>query len=284
MTHPALTSALQVLWAVVRIGLGVWLGFGLLLYLTQSRYVYAPGSAILATPADAGLAFEDLALNTSDGERLGAWYVPGPTNARGTVIVCHGNGGNIGDRLPALQALHRLGFNTLIFDYRGYGASTGKPSEQGTYRDARAAWDWLTQQRQTPTNRVVILGRSLGGAVASHLAAEVQPAGLVVEASFTSLPDLAASLYPIFPARLMCRFRYDNLAHLREVRCPVLVAHSPNDDMIPFAHGRRIFEAANEPKEFATLKGTHNDGELMDDPDFLLTLDTFLARCLTKTQ
>ncbi len=282
MPNSTLASTLQLLLTILRISLVIWLGFGLLLFLTQSRYVYAPSKEITATPADAGLAFEAITLTTSDAERLLAWHVPGPTNARGSVIICHGNAGNIGDRLPLLAALHKLGMSALIFDYRGFGASTGKPSEKGTYLDARAAWDWLVGQRRTQPGKIIIMGRSLGGAVASRLAAEINPAGLVIESSFSSLPDLAAALYPLWPARLMCRFRYDNIGNIKNIRAPVLVAHSPDDEMIPFAHGRRIFDSANEPRQFVALKGSHNAGEIMDDIEYLKTLDAFFYTCLGR--
>jgi fermentation-respiration switch protein FrsA (DUF1100 family) len=171
------------------------------------------------------------------------------------VLFCHGNAGNVSHRLDTLQFFRSLGLGTLIFDYRGYGRSDGSPSEKGTYRDAEAAWRHLVEQRQIPPERIVILGRSLGGAVAARLAADQRPGALVVESAFTSVPDLAARMFPVYPVHLLARIRYNTLKWIRRVHCPVLVVHSRDDEMIPFRHGRRLFEAAPEPKEFLELRG-----------------------------
>ncbi len=277
MPNPYIISALKLAWAILRIALGIWLGFGLLLFFTQSRYIYAPTLGIEETPADIGLPFEDLFLTTAQGHHINAWHIPGPSDAAATILVCHGNAGNMGNRLAIIHSMHRLGLNVMIFDYSGFGASQGKPSEQNTYSDARAAWGWLTEQRKTPPETIIVMGSSLGGAVASHLATQVKPAGLIIEASFSSLPNLAAQLYPLWPARLMCRFNYNNLENLRKVQCPVLVGHSPGDDMIPFSHGRRIFEAANEPKLFLSLSGPHNGAEFMFSSEHSKTILDFFG-------
>ena len=272
MLKPAVLSALK-------IGIAVYSGLCVLLFLRQSRLLYFPTTEIAQTPADVGLAYEDLTLATPDGQRLGAWYVPADS-ARGTVLMCHGNGGNISHRLEALQFLHGLHVNVLIFDYRGYGRSTGSPSETGTYTDAMAAWSYLAEQRRVPPAQIVLFGRSLGGAVASWLAEQRPPAGLILEATFTSVPDMGAKLYPWLPVRLLCRFRYNTLARLPKLRCPLLIAHSPADDLIPYPHGQRLFAAAHEPKRFVQLAGGHNDGEVIFAPSYRQALDSFLSDCL----
>lgn len=236
-------------------------GLALLLYVFQSRLVFYPetGLEIVATPAQFGLQYEDLYLKTSDGITLHGWYVPA-AQPRGTVLFLHGNAGNISHRLDSVLMFHRLGYSTLIFDYRGYGNSAGTPSEQGTYRDAEAAWRYLTEQRHVPACRIALFGESLGGAVGAWLAARQQPAALVIASGFTSVPDLAQQLYPYLPVRWLARIRYDTRAYLRSVTAPVLIAHSPEDDIVPFEHGRALFAAAHPPRQFLELAGGHNDG------------------------
>ncbi len=270
----------QILWAGLRIGLAIYLGLILVLFIFQARYVYFPSRPLLATPATVGLAFEEVSLS-SDQQRLAAWWVPAPA-ARGTVLICHGNGGNIGDRLHAVQLFHQLGMNVCIFDYRGYGKSTGRPSEAGTYADALAAWHFLTQTRQLAPEQIIIVGRSLGGAVAAWLAQQHRPAGLILEASFTSLPDVAARFYPYLPVRWLCRYRYPTRDYLSRVRCPVLVAHSRSDELIPYAQGEALWAAAPEPKTFVELSGWHNDGEISSPAAYIQALDEFLGQHLPQ--
>ena len=155
---------------------------------------------------------------------------------------------------------HRLGYNTLIFDYRGYGNSSGSPSEQGTYLDAESAWAYVTQIKHEPACRIALLGESLGGAVAAQLATKHRPAALVLASSFTSVPDLGQQLYPYLPVRWLAHIRYDTRAYLQQAHVPLLVAHSPQDEIIPYAHGQALFAAARAPKTFLELAGGHNDG------------------------
>ena len=236
-----------------------YLGTCLMLLALQSRLVFFPTREIEATPADAGLPYEDVSFTAADGTRLHGWWVPAP-GARGTVLFFHGNAGNVSHRLHSLRSFHDLGMSTFIFDYRGYGRSEGVPSEEGTYRDAEGAWRWLTEERKVPPGEIVFFGRSLGGAVAAWLAGRHPPRALILESTFTSVPELGAELYPWLPVRLLARIRYDTLRLLPGVKCPVLVVHSPEDEVIPFRHGRRLYEAAPAPKEFLEIRGTHNTG------------------------
>jgi len=274
-----LDSVFHILWSVLKICLAAYLGLGLLMYIFQSRYVYFPVRAVLTTPAALALPFEEVMLAADDGPRLNAWFVPA-NPARGTVLVCHGNGGNIGDRMHIIQRFHGLGLNVFIFDYCGYGNSQGSPSEAGTYADALAAWNHLVRERRLPPSRIIVCGRSLGGAVAAWLADKQPPAGLILESTFTSMADIGAKVYPYLPVRLLCRYRYPTLEHVRNVRCPVLVSHSREDEMIPFSHGQKLFAAAPDPKVFAELAGGHNDGEGFTEENYRQALDEFLARCL----
>jgi len=243
---------------------GAYCGFALLLFLLQSRILHipnVPGRELVTTPAAAGLVYQEVFLVTADNVRLHGWFVPAAQNSR-TVLFFHGNAGNISHRLESLQIFHRLGLATLIIDYRGYGRSEGSPSEAGLYRDAEAALRYLTERRGIPAQDIVVFGRSLGGAVAAWLAAHHALGALIVESSFTSVPERAAELYPWLPVRVLSRLNYDTQAYLQKVTCPVLIIHSPDDEIIPFQHGQRLLEAAREPKQWLVISGDHNSGFL----------------------
>lgn len=238
------------------------------LFLFQSRLVYFPdvGREIVATPKQAGLAYEEATIATADGETLRGWFVAAD-RPRATLLFLHGNAGNISHRLDWITLLHEIGVSTLIVDYRGYGKSTGAPSEQGTYLDAEAAWNHLIETRGVSADEIVLFGESLGAAIAAHLAARNRPRALIIISAFTSVPDLASELYAFVPARWLARFEYNTLERVKQAACPVLVIHSPDDEIVPFAHGRRIYESANEPKQFLEIRGGHNDG-------FIISRDT----------
>lgn len=248
-----------------------------LIFFAQSSLIYYPesGRSIIETPGDQGLAFESVEIATPDSETLHGWFVPAPA-AAGTVLFFHGNAGNISHRMDYLLMFHRLGYNTLIFDYRGYGQSSGSPSESGTYLDARAAWRYLTETKGIPSTRVVLFGESLGGAVAAWLATREKPALLVLASAFTSVPDMAAKIYPFLPVRLLSRFEYSTIDYLRTVTCPVLVAHSPQDDIVPFTHGEALYQIAPEPKQFLRLQGGHNNGFIFMREDWVEALRKFI--------
>jgi hypothetical protein len=235
--------------------------WGLVLFLMQSRLLYRPLREVALTPADRGLSYEDGLFQSRDGVKLTGWYVPA-LDARFTVLFCHGNSGNIMHAMDAVGLFHEMGLGCLVFDYRGYGASEGRPTEAGIYLDVRAAFDWLTQVKGVPAERIILCGRSLGGAIASHLATEVQPAALAVEGAFTSYADIGAHFHPYMPTRPFARFRYDTLTHVKRVRCPVLVVHSKDDTVVPPVFGARLFEAAHEPKQFTEIAGSHSNGFL----------------------
>ncbi len=250
--------------------------FLVLLYFLQPRFVYFPLRTIEMTPAARGLRYEQVRIRTDDGVTLRGWFVPAEA-ARATVLFLHGNAGNISHRLDSLAIFGQLRLSTFIIDYRGYGESEGHPTEQGTYRDAVAAWRYLVEQRKISPDRIVLFGRSLGGAVAAWLAVRQTPAALIVESTFVSAPDFAAELYPWLPVRLIARFDYNTAQSLRQVKCPVLVVHSRSDDIVPFAHGRRLFEAANPPKQFLEIDGGHNDGFLLSKDAYIAGMDRFLV-------
>jgi len=252
------------------------------LFLLQGRLLYYPdlgGRQLRGSPADIGLEYESVTLVTGDDVRIHGWFIDARPQ-RGTLLFFHGNAGNISHRLDSLRIFNRLGLATLIIDYRGYGRSGGRISEKGTYLDAEAAWQYLTKTRGIDPQQIVVFGRSLGGAVAASLAAEHPPAGLILESVFTSVPDMAAKLYPFLPVRLLSRFSYDARRAVREVACPVLIVHSPEDDIIPFENGLALFAAAGEPKSFLQIRGTHNEGFLASGPLYYEGLDDFISAWL----
>ncbi|MBN2139856.1 MAG: alpha/beta hydrolase [Desulfovibrionaceae bacterium] len=253
-----------------------WVCLAAFVYFFQAGMVFFPTKGLVAGPGDVGLEHEEVVFSDSRGLKLHGWFVPA-ARARAAVLFCHGNAGNMSNRLETLALLNRLGLSVFIFDYAGYGRSQGRPSEPGTYADARAAWDWLTKVKGAAPSEVVIMGRSLGAAVAADLAARVRPAGLILESAFTSAADLGAEIYPFLPVRMLCRFKYDTLARLRDIDCPVLIAHSPEDEVAPFEHGRRLFEAYGGKKTFLRLSGGHNAGLIESGEDYARGLDGFFA-------
>lgn len=231
-------------------------------FFMQPRMIYypdMPGRAVDITPEAVGLDYEDIKLSTKDGETLHGWFVPHPS-AQATLLFCHGNAGNISHRLDSIQLFHGLGLNVLIFDYRGYGLSSGTTTEQGTYRDVDAAWNHLVEERGIPPESIILFGRSLGAAVIADLAARTRPGAVILESAFSSVPDMAARIYPWLPVRWLASYRYDNADKIRKIQAPVLVIHSRGDDIIPFEQGERLFSLANEPRQMLELEGGHNDG------------------------
>jgi len=270
---------LRTLRDVLIIVAGVYAVLCTVLYFMQAGLVFHPDPEIETTPEQIHLAFEDVTLTAGDGVRAHGWYIQAE-QAVGTVLFCHGNAGNISHRIDTIWTLNRLGMNVLIFDYRGYGRSEGTPTEAGTYLDAEAAWKHLVEARGIAPGRIIIHGRSLGGAVAAHLAQSHTPAGLVLESTFSSIPDMGARLYPIFPVRLLSKFCYATADYAATTRCPILCIHSPDDDIVPYEQGRRVFEAAREPKRFLKLRGSHNSGYLESSDVYEPALKAFFTECL----
>lgn len=229
----------------------------------EHRQVYQPRREMDASAAELGRPYEDVAFTSADGVALHGWFFPADANsarANRVVLVCHGNGGNMSHRLGLCAALLARGPAVFLFDYRGYGRSAGRPEEEGTYRDAQAAHAWL-RQRGFPGERIVAFGESLGGGVASELALRETLGGLILQSTFTSVPDLGAELFPWLPVRWISTIQYDTRSKLPRVKVPVLVMHSRVDDLVGFRHGERNYAAANEPKLFGELVGGHNDAQ-----------------------
>jgi pimeloyl-ACP methyl ester carboxylesterase len=239
--------------------------------------IYLPARELDRTPSDLGLAYEDLTLTAIDGARLHAWFLPGRAAAPVTVLFLHGNAGNISHRFDKLAVLRALGADVLIVDYRGYGRSTGRPDEGGTYRDADAAYEHLTGKRALDPHRLVLYGESLGAAVAVDLAARRPVGGLIMESAFSSAVEVGRELFPFLPASLLVRNRYDNVAKIGRVRAPVLLLHSRDDEFFGWHHPQRLYEAAHTPKQLIELRGGHNDAFLVSGAAFAEALKVFLA-------
>ncbi len=237
-------------------------GWGVVLYLMQPKFLYRPVEEVHYTPDELGLDFESVVFKSGDGLQLSGWYIP-KEKSKFTVLFCHGNGGNMMHRLDSINIFYNLGLNCFVFDYRGYGDSQGKPSEEGTYMDAAAAYKWLTEEKKIAADDIIIFGRSLGGSIAAQLASKVRAGALVIESAFTSYVDMGRKFYPYMPVRWFARFGYKTIDYIRSVHCPVMIIHSRNDELVPFEFGLELYEAANEPKEFVEIFGSHNDAFLV---------------------
>ncbi len=247
-----------------KIGLRV-LGWLILLVMLfkwfEYSQVYAPRAEWVVSPDALGHPWKDVTIETGDNFQLSGWFFPAASDSPRShlaVLISHGNGGNISHRLSLYDLCHSLGVNVLAYDYRGYGKSGGRPSEEGTYRDAVAAYRWLLRQGFAPEH-VIAYGESLGGAVAAELALREKVGALVLQSTFTSVPDMGKQLFPWLPVRLLCSIRYDTLEKVPRLAVPILVLHSPIDSVVPFEQGKALFKAASEPKWFVRLQGDHND-------------------------
>jgi len=271
-------------------------GLGVILYIMQPKLLYSPVREVPYTPGELDLDFENVVFESSDGLRLSGWYIPAPLEttreksltrsappclsaqadvgddspltghaekSKFTVLFCHGNGGNMMHRLDSINIFYNLGLSCFIFDYRGYGHSQGKPSEEGTYLDVEAAYKWLTKEKKIPPDNIIIFGRSLGGSIAAHFAKKVEVRALIVESTFTSYADIGKKFYPYMPVRWFASFSYRTIDYIKDVHCPVMLIYSKNDEVVPFDFGLELYEAANEPKKFVEIFGSHNDGFLI---------------------
>jgi fermentation-respiration switch protein FrsA (DUF1100 family) len=258
-----------------------YLAFLITIYFVQDRMIYFPERKILITPKDIGLEYEEVSLQTKDNVTIAGWYIPAE-NETGIILFCHGNAGNISHRLESISIFHKLGLSVLIFDYRGYGNSQGNPSERGTYLDAEAAWNHLIEVKKKSPDRIIIFGRSLGAAIAADIALRHRPAGLILESSFLSVPEMGKKYYPWIPVRLLSKYDYSIIDKIQSISCPKLIIHSPDDEIVPFEHGNSIYEKAHQPKEILEIKGGHNEGFLISGNLYIEGLQNFLNKCLKK--
>jgi uncharacterized protein len=253
-----------------------------LLYCASRPYfMYYPEKKINATPEDIGLKYELIRLKTKDLTTIAGWWIPSD-NERGVVLFSHGNTGNISDCLESIKIFNRLKLSIFIYDYRGYGESEGKPSEEGTYLDAEASWLYLTNERKIAGEKIIVSGRSLGGSISAWLADNHTPGMLIIESSFTSLVDVAMDRHSWFPGKLAFGESYSTSTHLKKIKCPVLIIHSKDDKISPYTQGEKLFKDANEPKELLVISGSHNDGFMESLVKYESGIDSFISKYLNN--
>ena len=248
-------------------------------WLFQRSMIYMPMTGAppsVRTFLDRG---EDVTLETADGLRLAAWFVPPEGSASGTtILVFHGNAGDRSFRLPLAQALSKAGHAVLLTDYRGYGGNPGRPSEEGLIADARAARTWLVDRRGVDPTRLVYFGESLGTAVAIRLAVEHPPAAVVLRSPFPSLAEVGRKHYPFLPVQLLLRDRFSCSDRIARLTCPVLIVAGEVDSIVPVEHSRSLFDAAPEPKRLVVIPGAdHNDFDLLAGERLISEVLRFLA-------
>jgi fermentation-respiration switch protein FrsA (DUF1100 family) len=273
-------------WTIVAAALLIYAAILLLLRVYESKLIYFPGPerALVAPDASLGLPVQRVEISTEDQVKLVAWVIPAQSPSSLWLLVCHGNAGNLSefDRPMHYAGLRQLGLNLLAFDYRGYGESGGVPSESGLYRDADAAYWYLTKERGVPASRIIIFGHSLGSAVAVDLASRVPSAALIVEGALTSATDRGQELYPYIPVRWIAASRFSSLDKIGRVTVPKLFLHATEDEVIPLAHGRRLYDAAPQPKIFVELRGGHGDAFDVDSARYFGSIANFLAPLRTN--
>lgn len=270
---------------LIGVAIGASLAYGVTFLVLWSqlekRFVFFPVAELSYTPNDTGLEYEDIRFQTSDGPTLQGWFIPGNPDAGSnmTWLWFHGNGGNIGHRIDELALAHnRTGANIFIFDYRGYGQSEGQPSEKGTYLDSRAAMEYLRSRQDVDPNRIVYQGHSLGAAVAVELSLAQPPMAMVLVSPFASVRDMARLTLPFPPAGWLVRNHYDTISRIQRIHVPVLVLHGDLDGTVPISQGRKLYEAANEPKWFQVLEGAgHNDTFQIAAEQYWGAIESFLA-------
>jgi hypothetical protein len=246
-----------------------------LLKLFEDSLVYHPTPATAFwAPLPAGA--RDVMLKSAAGDEIHSWWLPCP-GSTGALLYFHGNAGNLSQRRDTIVRLRdTLGLSVHIIDYPGFGKSPGTPSEQACYRAADAAYSWLVDEQKIAPAEIVLLGNSLGGGVATELASRHDHRVLCLVKTYTSLPDVGSHLYPWLPVRLLMHNRFDSLSRIADCHRPVFVAHGTADELIPFALGKRLYEAAHEPKQFLVMPGLGHNDAFPDE--FYAALKEFLGK------
>lgn len=248
--------------------------FNAYLYIKQPGMVFYPSKEVDVTPKEWDLPYTAVEIKLIDKRKVTGWYLPHP-EADKTILFFHGNGGNVSHRGNSLYIFHKLKLNVLIIDYVGYGKSDGEPSEEGLYKSANAAWKYLINKKTTP-EKIIIFGRSLGGAVAVDLASRVNAGGLIIESSFSSVRDVVDAAFPILSHIIYLRYSFNSINKIKRVKMPLLVIHSPDDRVIPYQSGEKLFNAAPSEKVFLKIKGGHNDGFMQSISPYMKSLRLFI--------
>lgn len=254
---------------------GVYVVFGVAMFFLQGYIIFPAARIMDRTPSDFGLKFEEVRRSVL-GEETHGWFVP-LENHRGVVLFSHGNAGDLSGRLESIMLLRSFGFSVLAYDYGGYGYSTGAPSEARCYADIRSMWAYLVEERGIPPEEIVLFGRSLGAAPTADLAAEVTPGGVVLESAFLSTADMAKRNFLFRPIAWLIRHRFENKNKVAAISAPLLVVHSPEDEVIPYSHGEELFRRATEPKTFLAIRGGHNIGFVLSEGIYRAGWEAFLT-------
>ena len=266
-----LIGTLVILYSVITLGL----------FLFQKNLIFLPSSAILQTPETSGIPFEDVFIPSTDGNKIHGWWAQHEnTTENVTILIAHGNAGNISGRVFLMDIFYSAGYNVFLFDYQGYGLSEGRPGEQEVFEDGLAAWDFLVHEKGLSENRIIPLGRSMGGAVALKIAEQRNPAGLILLSTFTSVPDVAARVYPIFPVRRLARIQMDNKTRIADFTNPAFLAHSPNDELIPYEMMHCLADIAGGETTLYDLSGGHNDTLSLTNPSFISAVNAFIEKVI----
>jgi len=270
-----LTTPMTFFQTIIILGL-LFLLFILFYPRVESFFIFYPDKVLESTPADYNLTFQEIFFETPDHLHLHGWYFPG-NHSQPVILFCHGNAGNISHRLDNVRRLLDHNLPVFLFDYRGYGKSEGRPSEKGIYTDGLSAYDYLLKQKQIPPEKIVLFGRSLGGAVATEIALRRKVRSLILESAFPSTRDMARTI-PLFMlfSPLIPR-HFNNLKKLSRMTVPKLIIHGTRDEIVPFPLGRKLFKSASPPKYFFPLEGAgHNDTYIIGGPRYFQTISTFI--------
>ncbi len=246
----------------------------------ESKFLFFPGKNIETSPEAFGIVYGQVTVPSTDSVKLVCWIIPSADTSTLWLLYLHGNAGNVGKRgyVEHYAQLHKLGLNILAVDYRGYGESSGNPSEQGLYDDARAGYEYLRSAQRVPAERIIVYGYSLGSGVAVDLASNVPTAALIVEGSFTSIPDVGQEHYPYLPVRLVARSQFASKLKIGAIVAPKLFIHAVDDHTVPIQYGRELFEIAAAPKTFLEVKGGHDTAHNVDAQLFYGGIQLFLIQ------
>lgn len=269
------TLGKKMLKGIIYIFIGMGLIFAYVKYI-ERQGIFFPLKNIETTPSLLHIPFEDVYFRTEDNIGINAWFIP-QEGAKYTILFCHGNAGNIGNRLEKIVLLRGADVNIFIIDYRGYGRSQGKPSEEGLYLDARAAYDYLVDERKVEAENIILYGESIGAAVIINLASEVKVAGLIAEGAFSAGRDMARQIYPFLPSFIFSN-KFDSLSKIKDINEPKLFIHSQDDEIIPFGLAKKLFNAAREPKQLKEMKGSHNTSFLDCQEAYVSYIKSFIRQ------
>ncbi|MCK9554313.1 alpha/beta hydrolase [bacterium] len=241
------------------------------------KHIFYPDKKISDIPSDFGLKYEDITFYSIDDKKLNGWFISA-NKPLATIIYCHGNAGNISDRIDIAKLLHSMGFNVFLFDYRGYGKSRGIPGEKGLYLDAEAAYDYLSMRNDVDKGRIVLYGESLGGGAACNLALKRKVSAVITFGAFASIADMADVAFPKIPLKYFITMKFDNISKVKDIKCPKLIIHSADDTTVPFDQAKKLFEAASQPKEFFETSGGHTNDAILDNPLAAKKIKQFISQ------